>query len=120
MDSANVSIVDLRASLNHMSIVGIPDTAAVTSSQEFCEDCERQKLQGLPLEPSVHRFGSSLTYTVHQPDVFDGFRKYKAWAENVTGCRIGVLRDDKGSEYMSGAFGSFLVAAGTLLYGCSC
>ena len=54
----------------------------------------------------------AIYFLSRKSDVFDAFRKYKAWAENVTGCRIEVLRDDKGSEYMSGAFDSFLVEAG--------
>ena len=38
---------------------------------------------------------------------FPVFKRYKAWAENRTGRRIGILRDDKGGEYMSTAFGDF-------------
>jgi transposase InsO family protein len=47
-------------------------------------------------------------------DVFDVFRKYKAWAENTMGCHIGVLRDNKGGEYMSSMFNSFLAGAGIM------
>jgi hypothetical protein len=53
----------------------------------------------------------ALYFLKRKSDVFDVFRKYKAWAENMTGCRIGVLRDDKGGEYMSSAFDSFLAGA---------
>ena len=59
----------------------------------------------------------AIYFLFHKSDVFDAFRKHKAWAENVTGCRIEVPRDDKGSEYMSGAFDSFLVEAGNTLFG---
>lgn len=51
-------------------------------------------------------------FITHKSDVLGAFRKFKAWAENATGYRIGALRDDKGSEYMSGAFESFLADAG--------
>ena len=40
------------------------------------------------------------------------FREYKAWAENLTGHKIGILRDDKGGEYMSAAFDAFFRGAG--------
>jgi transposase InsO family protein len=45
-------------------------------------------------------------------DVFGAFRQYKAWAENVMGHRIRILRDDKGGEYVTGDFKSFLADAG--------
>ena len=48
----------------------------------------------------------------HKSEVLGAFCQYKAWAENVMGYCIGVLQDDKGSEYMSGAFHSFLDEAG--------
>ena len=48
----------------------------------------------------------------HKSGVFKAFRQYKAWAENMTGHRVGILRDDKGGEYMLGAFESFLADAG--------
>jgi transposase InsO family protein len=51
-------------------------------------------------------------FIAKKSDVFDAFRKYKAWAENVTGRYISILRDDKGGEYMTGAFGRFLADAG--------
>jgi transposase InsO family protein len=44
--------------------------------------------------------------------VFDAFRKYKAWSENLTGQKIGILRDDKGGEYVGGDFDKFLTDAG--------
>ena len=48
----------------------------------------------------------------HKSGVFEAFQRYKAWAENVTGHRVGTLRDDKGGEYMSGDFEAFLANAG--------
>ena len=51
-------------------------------------------------------------FIARKSDVFDAFRRYKAWAENATGQRIGALRDDKGGEYMAGDFDRFLAEAG--------
>jgi len=51
-------------------------------------------------------------FVARKSEVYGAFRKYKAWAENVTGQRIGILQDDKGSEYMSGEFDDFLTGAG--------
>jgi len=48
----------------------------------------------------------------HKSDILGAFRKYKAWAENATGCRISALRDDKGGKYMSEGFETFLAKAG--------
>ena len=45
-------------------------------------------------------------------DVFAAFRKYKAWAENLTGRKIGILRDDKGGEYLGTDFDEFLSECG--------
>src|SRR5258706_7094441 len=45
-------------------------------------------------------------------DVFGVFKHYKVWAENATGQKIQVLRDDKGGEYTSGEFDRFLTDAG--------
>jgi len=40
------------------------------------------------------------------------FKQFKAWAENVTGQRMGSLRDDKGGEYMSREFEAFCIDHG--------
>ena len=40
------------------------------------------------------------------------FCKYKAWSKNITGCRIGILHDDKGGEYVGRDFDDFLTEAG--------
>jgi len=45
---------------------------------------------------------------MHKSDVFTTFRDYKAWAENVTGCKIGILRKDKGGEFSSRIWDEFL------------
>ena len=45
-------------------------------------------------------------------DTFDCFKRFKAWAENKTGCRIGALRDDKGGEYVSKEFDNFCAEHG--------
>jgi transposase InsO family protein len=50
-------------------------------------------------------------FIAKKSDVFDAFWRYKAWAENVTGDHIGILRDDKGSKYMSTELDRFLVDA---------
>jgi transposase InsO family protein len=45
-------------------------------------------------------------------DTFDCFKRFKAWAENLTGKKIKRLRDDKGGEYMSNEFQKFLDECG--------
>src|ERR1700742_2036699 len=45
-------------------------------------------------------------------DTFDAFKRYKAWAENSTGCKIKVFRCDKGGEYVSNNFIEYLNARG--------
>jgi len=44
--------------------------------------------------------------------VVAAFKRYKAWAENVTKRKIHVLRDDKGGEYTSAEFDKYLADAG--------
>ena len=51
-------------------------------------------------------------FIARKSDVCNAFQKYKAWAENATGQWIGILRDDKGSEYMTGEFDKLLAEAG--------
>ena len=43
---------------------------------------------------------------------FAAFKQFKAYAENQLNAKIKCLRDDKGGEYMSKDFDSFLKAAG--------
>jgi len=45
-------------------------------------------------------------------DVFEAFKNFKAYAENQSGHRIKILRDDKGGEYMSNAFSKFTTEYG--------
>ena len=45
-------------------------------------------------------------------DVFEAFKNFKAYAENQSGHRIKILRDDKGGEYMSNAFTKFTTECG--------
>ncbi len=45
-------------------------------------------------------------------DVFGAFRCYRAWAENIAGRRIGILRDNKGGEYTSAEMDQYLMDAG--------
>ena len=40
------------------------------------------------------------------------FKRYKAWAENVTGRKLQILHDNKGSEYSSMEFNCYLADAG--------
>ena len=48
-------------------------------------------------------------YCLHKKsDTFLAFKQYKAWAENMMNNRIGTLRDDKGGEYSSAEFDTFL------------
>ena len=51
-------------------------------------------------------------YIVKKSDIFAAFKQYRAWAENVTGRQIGILRDDKGGEYVSGDLDRYLTEAG--------
>ena len=51
-------------------------------------------------------------FVAKKSDIFKAFRRYKAWAENITGRRIGILRDDKGGEYVGKDFDVFLAEAG--------
>jgi len=37
-------------------------------------------------------------------ETFAAFKQFRAWAENLTGVKLGTLRDDKGGEYMSDEF----------------
>ena len=48
-------------------------------------------------------------------DIFAAFRKYKAWAENLTGELVGILRDDKGGEYRGADLDDFLFASSWVL-----
>ncbi|MCO5611452.1 hypothetical protein L7F22_065705 [Adiantum nelumboides] len=41
-------------------------------------------------------------------DVFAVFQHYVSMVENETGCKVQILRIDRGGEYMSGAFKDFL------------
>ena len=45
-------------------------------------------------------------------DTFSCFKRFKAWAENLTGKKIKRLCDDKGGEYMSKKFQDFLDECG--------
>ena len=45
-------------------------------------------------------------------DVFEAFKQFKAYAENQSGHKIKILRDDKGGEYMSNAFLQFTTSCG--------
>src|SRR5579871_6689769 len=44
--------------------------------------------------------------------VLEKFKKYKAWAENVTGKRIKILRTDRGGEYVNNAISKYLEECG--------
>ena len=54
----------------------------------------------------------SVYFISKKSGVFDAFRKYKAWVENLTGHKIGILRDDKGGEYTGTTFDAFLRGSG--------
>jgi len=45
-------------------------------------------------------------------ETFGTFKQFKAWAENLTGERMGSLRDDKGGVYMSREFEAFCIDHG--------
>ena len=52
-------------------------------------------------------------------ETFSYFKKFKAWAENQTGCTIKALREDKGGEYMSREFDDFCAEHGIVEVCCS-
>ena len=45
----------------------------------------------------------------HKSETFAAFKKFKSWAENITGERLGSLHDDKGGEYMSRELDAFCI-----------
>ncbi len=45
-------------------------------------------------------------------ETFAAFKQFKAWSENITGQKLGCLRDDKGGEYMSREFEEFCIDHG--------
>ena len=46
-----------------------------------------------------HSRHPAVYYLARKSDTFAAFRGYKAWAENVTGQKIGILCKDKGGEF---------------------
>ena len=53
--------------------------------------------------------------------MLEKFKEYKAWAKNITGKKIKILRTDSGDEYVSRVFEAFLCESGithqkTVLY----
>ena len=44
--------------------------------------------------------------------MLEKFKEYKAWAENITGKKIKILRTDGSGEYVSRAFEAFLCESG--------
>ncbi len=45
-------------------------------------------------------------------EVFLCFKQFFVMAENVYGCKVGTLRSDRGGEYMSKEFNTFLAERG--------
>jgi len=45
-------------------------------------------------------------------ETFAAFKQFKAWAENITGQKLGTLCDDKDGEYMSREFEAFCIDHG--------
>ena len=50
----------------------------------------------------------------HKSEAFDKFREYKAEAEKQLGVHIKQLRSDRGGEYLSGEFKSYLTQEGII------
>ena len=50
----------------------------------------------------------------HKSEAFDKFREYKAEAEKQLGVHIKQLRSDRGGEYLSGEFNSYLAQEGII------
>lgn len=63
----------------------------------FLDDCSRMKV-AVPIK--------------NKSDTFAAFKDFKAYAENKTGKKIKRFRDDKGGEYMSTDFDTYLRNAG--------
>jgi hypothetical protein len=59
-----------------------------------------------------HLWFPAVYFIKKKPEVFGVFKCYKVWVENVTGQKVGILRDDKGGEYSSAEFDRFLVDEG--------
>jgi transposase InsO family protein len=49
----------------------------------------------------------AVMFLKRKSDAFEAFRTFKAYAENLLGCKIQALQDDKAGEYMSNAFIKF-------------
>ena len=62
--------------------------------------------------PSLMTSLTSKHLLKQKSETFAAFKQFKAWAENVTGAKLGTLRDDKGGEYMSREFEVFCIENG--------
>jgi len=51
-------------------------------------------------------------FITKKSDIFAVFKWYRAWAENITRQRIGILHNDKGGEYVSDDLDRYLADAG--------
>jgi len=58
-----------------------------------------------------HSCFPAVYFIAKKSDVFKVFCKFKAWSENITGQRIGILCDNKGGEYIGSDFNNFLAEA---------
>jgi hypothetical protein len=52
----------------------------------------------------AHTHMKHMSYLKKKSDALEAFRCYKAHVENELGCKIKIIRDDKGGEYMSHEF----------------
>lgn len=53
-----------------------------------------------------------VVFLKRKSDAFEAFKTFKAYAENALNCRIKRFHDDKGGEYMSNSFRTFLEQSG--------
>ena len=60
----------------------------------------------------------SVYFLKSKSGVPEAFKHFKAWIENQTGKRIKGLQDDKGGEYMSKEFDTFLASCGIIRRHC--
>ena len=54
----------------------------------------------------------AIYFIKNKSDVFGVFKWYRVWVENITGCRISILHDNKGGEYTLTELDRYLAEAG--------
>ena len=81
---------------------------ATSQRMEFCQKAIEP---GIMCASSKHKQPEE-DENLLEMDTFAAFKQFRAWAESVTGVKLGTLRDDKGGEYMSRGFEAFCIEHG--------